>query len=235
MSTLALINKLKEADQDFEWYPTTTEILNKLIDNVRRYVANEFDKKNDWREKNIHSVMDIGAGNGKVLRALGAAPREMAREDRGKLMSEFYAIEKSPILCQQLDPNIFIVGTDFMAQELMSKQVGMIFCNPPYKQFAEWSIKIIREAAASVVYLSNPAAVAGEHRHRERPQVQRRGGGDLDGNRAVRRPVRVLAERADAGCAAIGVEARVRRVPEDAVRVENRCRSSRPGFPEPRR
>lgn len=58
------------------------------------------------------SVLDIGAGNGKVLDTF-------AKRGGGPL----YAIEKSPILQQALPPEVFIVGADFAEQTLHSKPV----------------------------------------------------------------------------------------------------------------
>ena len=61
-----------------------------------------------------------------------------------------------PILCEQLDPSIFIVGTAFEEQSLLSKQVDVIFSNPPYSVFPDWTNKLLREAAAPLVYLVIP-------------------------------------------------------------------------------
>jgi hypothetical protein len=140
-STHRLIAEIKAAAQDFEWYPTTDEIIAAVVKDYGRL------KDTDWRLfREIDSVLDIGAGNGKVLRALRAQTE----------IRSFYAIEKSLILCQQLDAAFFIVGTDIFEQSLVSKNVGMIFCNPPYSEFVEWTAKIIRESAAPLVYLVLP-------------------------------------------------------------------------------
>jgi Domain of unknown function (DUF4942) len=140
-STHRLIAEIKAANQDFEWYPTTDEIIAAVVKDYKRLNVS------DWRLfREIDSVLDIGAGNGKVLRAL----REQTE------IHSFYAIEKSPILCQQLDAAFFIVGTDIFEQSLVSKNVGMIFCNPPYSEFVDWSAKVIRESAAPLVYLVLP-------------------------------------------------------------------------------
>ena len=143
----ALITQLKESGQDFEFYPTTDEIINQMIRDLKEY-------RNEHYRDHLSSVLDIGAGNGKVLRAL----RDRDRQDRhdGTNWSELYAIEKSIALCEQLDDEIYIVGTEFTEQSLLAKQVDMIFCNPPYSEFVQWSVKIIRESAAGLVYLVIP-------------------------------------------------------------------------------
>ena len=122
----ALLGALKDADQDHEFYPTTNEILAAVVQDLK--MVNPY----------LNSVLDIGAGNGKAL--------EVLRDEAG--LRELYAIEKSILLCESLDPDILIVGTDFWEQSLFSKTVDVIFCNPPYSQFEAWTEKVIRQAAS---------------------------------------------------------------------------------------
>lgn len=96
-------------DSDFEWYPTTNEIINAIKDDL----SSEFDCS--------YSILDCGAGDGRVLKALS----------KGKK----YAIEKSKPLLNALDRSIFIVGTEFTEQTLLDKKVDVIFSNPPYSEF----------------------------------------------------------------------------------------------------
>lgn len=135
-----IIPQLKAAEQDFEFYPTTNEIIRKLNDDIRvgRYT----------RHREPTSMLDIGAGNGKVLQAVHDAPESSIRQ--------LYAIEKSSILCGQLDASIFVIGTDFHQQSLLSKKVDLVFCNPPYSEFEAWAVKIIRECSAPTAYLVIP-------------------------------------------------------------------------------
>ena len=137
----SFIQQLKDTDQDFEFYPTTHEIIDRLIADLGE--AKE-ERYLDYRD--LRSVLDIGAGSGKVLQAL--------REKAG--FTALYAIEKSALLCQRLDEDVFIVGTDFHEQSLVAKQVELTFCNPPYSEFEEWAVKIIRESASRLVYLVIP-------------------------------------------------------------------------------
>lgn len=131
-----LIDQLKQSDQDHEFYPTTNEIIRAMVSDLKCHI----DPYNKFT-----SVLDIGAGNGKVL---------MAFEEAG--LTEWHAIEKSSILCAQLDRRILIVGTEFAEQSLLSKEVDVIFSNPPYSQFEQWAEKIIRQAASHIVYLVIP-------------------------------------------------------------------------------
>ena len=138
---IALIHKLKESDQDFEYYPTTNEIIDRLVSDIKLIREDHY---HEYRA--IDSVLDIGAGHGKVLMALGE------RADFNRL----YAIEKSPILCDRLANEIFIIGTEFHEQSLVEKQVGLTFCNPPYSEFEQWATRIIRESSSRLVYLVIP-------------------------------------------------------------------------------
>lgn len=134
-----LVVNVKQADQDFEFYPTTNEII--------RHVARCIGlKDNEGRGCKHTSVLDIGAGSGKVLTSI----RDLCG------VEELFAIEKSHVLCEQLDPQILVVGTEFEEQSLLSKHVDIIFCNPPYSKFEDWTVKIIRESAAQRVFLVIP-------------------------------------------------------------------------------
>jgi len=111
-STLQLVKALKDNDEDFEWYPTTSQIIDVI--------------KEDIEENNCDthlSVLDCGSGDGRVLNAL----------TKGKK----YAIEKSRPLLNALNKSIFVVGTDFESQTLIDKKVSVVFSNPPYSAYAQ--------------------------------------------------------------------------------------------------
>lgn len=132
-----LLDRVKQAGEDFEWYPTTAEIIQRIIRHA---------KANDYKARPLGAVLDIGAGNGKVLKALAEA----------EIAHTLYAIEKSQILIEAMPAEIFIVGTDFWRQTLFDKQVETVFCNPPYSEFAAWTARIIRETAAERAYFVIP-------------------------------------------------------------------------------
>ena len=125
--TLTLVDEIKMQDQDFEWYPTTQEILDTI--------------RNDMDEEHL-SVLDIGAGDGRSLQALTNGKR--------------YAIEKSKPLIQAMDKSVFIVGTDFEQQTLIDKKVDVVFCNPPYSEWSTWANKIVKESNCVTIYLVIP-------------------------------------------------------------------------------
>jgi tRNA1(Val) A37 N6-methylase TrmN6 len=151
--TLDLITNLKDNNQDHEWYSTTTEII--------KVVYNDLIKSD-----NLNSILDIGAGNGKVFDVL----KELNDENKKIIESldykikrvvecyspKKYAIEKSKILINAMSKDIFIVGTDFHQQSLIDKKVDVIFCNPPYSEYESWTEKILKEANSDMVYLVIP-------------------------------------------------------------------------------
>ncbi len=122
-----LLKHAKNSNQDFEWYPTTKE----MIDVVKSRL---------WGTS--LSVLDIGAGDGRVLHALTKGDK--------------YAIEKSRPLLSALTSDVCIWGTDFDDQVLWDKYVDVVFCNPPYSCFEDFSARIIREANASRIFLIIP-------------------------------------------------------------------------------
>ena len=138
-TTQALIAQVRGTEHDHEFYPTTNEIITALVRAINRLGDRRYDTKLD-------SVLDIGAGCGKVLRAF---------KDQLKF-GELYAIEKSIPLCKALPADVFIIGTEFHEQSLLAKQVAVTFCNPPYSEFESWAVKIIRESASRYVYLVIP-------------------------------------------------------------------------------
>ena len=130
-----LLAEIKTTEQDFEWYPTTNEIIDKFFEHVNNY--------------QIDRLLDVGAGDGKVLNRF----RELV-DDR--YHTNLFAIEKSQPLLSGLPIDISILGTDFWEQSLLDKDIDCIFSNPPYKQFVDWTTKIIREANANCLYSVSP-------------------------------------------------------------------------------
>lgn len=120
-----LLKQVIDTGQDFELYPTTDEIIGVLCRNTNEH----------------SSILDIGAGTGKVLR---------------KFKGNKYAMEKSRLLLDSLPSDVIIVGVDFDANTLIDKSVDIIFCNPPYSEYEKWAERIIKEANADDIYLVIP-------------------------------------------------------------------------------
>lgn len=148
MTTAITVEQLKEAGQDFEFYPTTAEMIGVVIQQIKQTEANK--------------ILDIGAGDGRVLEAIGKAfvyqTKEAATgidlEENSKLT--LYSIEKSAILRAKQDKAIITIGCDLHQQTLIDKKMDAIFCNPPYSEFVEWTCRIIREANCAHIYFVIP-------------------------------------------------------------------------------
>jgi SAM-dependent methyltransferase len=130
-----LITNLKESGEDFEFYPTSLEMIEPIY--------------NDLLEWNYCKVLDIGCGNGNFF-------TKFAEIGNKVIIREKFAIEKSEILISKMPADIIILGTDFWENTLIDKKVGIIFSNPPYSQFEDWAEKIILEGNCKQIYLVIP-------------------------------------------------------------------------------
>jgi hypothetical protein len=131
-----IIRDLKRLEEDFEFYPTTDEIIHSIQTDINQ----QFAGFNNSVES--YSLLDCGAGDGRVLTKLKNG--------------DLYAIEKSNKLIHSLPKDIYIVGTEFHQTTLIDKQVSICISNPPYSEYEAWSSKIISEANAKHVYLVIP-------------------------------------------------------------------------------
>lgn len=150
MSAALLIKQLKNNNQDFEFYPTTKEIIEAMYIDI-------LNKKDDFygsSSKGI-SFLDIGAGNCKVYSTFKEIAESQTNGNK-VYFSSYKAIEKSQILIDNMPKEVFVIGTDFHEQTLLDKKADYIFCNPPYSEYSQWTEKIIKEATASIIYLVIP-------------------------------------------------------------------------------
>ena len=132
---MTALQEIKAAQEDYEWYPTTNEILNRLGECLDLY------------HHESKRFLDIGAGNGKVL--------DYVSEIEG--IGKCYAIEKSQTHLSSLKSEYFILGVDFYKTQLYDKQLDYIFVNPPYSEYEEWVCRVIREACDDCqIYLVIP-------------------------------------------------------------------------------
>lgn len=138
-----LISEIKENHEDFEWYPTTSEI-------VKAFAA--FLKTKEKIREDFGfcgSILDIGCGNGGFF-------QKLCSDSLFKNVKK-YGIEKSMLLSEQLPDDIVLLGTDFNQQTLIDKKVDVIFCNPPYSEYEEWTEKIILQGNTPLIALVIPA------------------------------------------------------------------------------
>lgn len=143
----ALLKEAIVSNQDFEWYPTTDEIITSVVEDLRSTLPLPYGSCT----KSL-SILDAGAGDGRVLTQI-----DQQLQVQCKLFSaDLLAIEKATPLLQSLPAHIGIVGTDFFAQSLTDKQTDVIFSNPPYSCFEDWTAKLISEANTLLAYLVIP-------------------------------------------------------------------------------
>lgn len=128
----ALLRSVQASGEDFEWYPTT----DRMIEVVTRRL-----------DKTADSIMDIGAGDGRVLARLA---------ERFENSPNLYAIEKSTVLIKAQPEGVIPVGTDLFEQNLACLPVDYIFCNPPYSEFETWACMIIESGHARKAFLVLP-------------------------------------------------------------------------------
>jgi len=136
---MKLIEQLKENNQDFEYYPTTPSMLDIVCQDVRGKLKHYCNK-----------VLDIGAGSCGFRNHLAKSLRHL---DSGFV---YYAIEKSQILINNFANDVIVLGTDFNETSLIDKDVNIVFCNPPYSEFKQWTSKILKETTANYIYMIIP-------------------------------------------------------------------------------
>ena len=139
-----LVAEIKENGQDFEWYPTTTEIVSALATKLKIW------KGDGWSNshRTVYSILDVGCGNGGFF-------EKLCKDEEFKNIKK-YGIEKSMILSEQLPDDVILLGTDFNQQTLIDKKVDIVFCNPPYSVYDEWAEKIILQANCNAIALVIP-------------------------------------------------------------------------------
>lgn len=139
LSTQGTIDDLKSSGTDFEWYPTT----DKMIDTV---VA---DACSAHRHGQARSIIDIGAGDGRVL----AAFKQSADFD----LTDYFGIEKSPNHVSRWPSEYTFLGGDFYESDISGNKVDITFSNPPYSDYERWTDQLIRRNYSTVIYLVLPS------------------------------------------------------------------------------
>ena len=160
--TADLIERLKEAGEDYEFYPTTKEMVRAIWNHATETRRGEYDHRKQWH------LLDIGCGTCNVKRWIEELNEEErlkhpeetlkcnAYDVRNINIREYCVIEKSRVLLERLDRETIVLGTDFHESTLIDKDCDTVFCNPPYSEFEEWTAKIIRESRARGIYLIIP-------------------------------------------------------------------------------
>ncbi|OQB43933.1 MAG: hypothetical protein BWY02_02927 [bacterium ADurb.Bin157] len=169
MSIQQKLLQLKEDGQDYEFYPTTNEILAALekdllkvglADGAGRYWRNDtegfsvntnYEKNQPIHTLNVQSFLEIGAGDGRVIDYLfGHGSQKI--NIKNKLGIELARAQADDLIRR----GIGIIGRDYFETVLIDKQYTVVFSNPPYSIFTEWCIKLLKEVNAAVIYLVLP-------------------------------------------------------------------------------
>ena len=161
VKTLKIVEELKQNNQDFEFYPTTKEMVKVIYDDVREDAESWLDigcglchfKK--WYNECYKEATEKYKANHKVYEDNNYS-KEFYPGREPKDLYKYYVIEKSDILLNYVKDDVICLGRDFLATELMDKRVDNIFCNPPYSQYVEWTKKIILEGNMENAYLIIP-------------------------------------------------------------------------------
>lgn len=132
--TRDLITELKENNQDFEFYPTSKQMVDVIYSHCERMYPQP------------RSFLDIGCGTCNFQKYMNESGYKL----------QYYVMEKSKILLDRLPKETIVLGTDFWQNTLIDKNVDAIFCNPPYSEYEKWVDRIITEASCNYIYLVIP-------------------------------------------------------------------------------
>lgn len=159
MTASKKLELLQSCNEDCQWYPTTEEIIEALKNDLLKYgityynelIRSEIKPRKHYNEQegqetyslSIDTMLDIGAGDGRVLKALKANKK--------------YAIEIAQTQADDLiRQGIFLIGRDFYKTSLSFDKYGVVFCNPPYSTYEDWAKTIIQTSNFDVLYLVLP-------------------------------------------------------------------------------
>ena len=151
--TAALIETLKQNGEDFEFYPTTKNMVRAIW---KHATGQDYDHRVSW------NLLDIGCGTCNFKRWINELNDEErkkhpdSRETAQVNISTYYVMEKSRILLDRLVEESIVIGTDFNESTLIDKECDTIFCNPPYSSYEEWTRRIIKESCCQHIYLIIP-------------------------------------------------------------------------------
>jgi hypothetical protein len=170
VSVTQKVKILQQNGEDFEFYPTTDEILEAFSADLYRqarqrglrdihrdgFMHSDRHYNSDTQKEedlvSVISLLDVGAGDGRVFSAI-KDPRPGFRFR----VNEKYGIEKARAQSDDLiRKGVFIIGRDFFDTTLIDKRFAVIFSNPPFSIYAEWTLRLLREAAFAVMYLVLP-------------------------------------------------------------------------------
>ena len=152
MTVKSLITQIKNTEDDFEFYPSTKEMV--------QIVSNSIKAETSWRHDGRLNCLDVGCGNGNALDLIQDCMcntfDEYGYPANTNVNINKFGIEKSKKLIQNMGKEIVIIGCDFECNTLIDKKMDYIFCNPPYSKYEAWACKLIKESNCKHLYLIIP-------------------------------------------------------------------------------
>lgn len=148
ISTRKTVEALREANEDFEYYPSTQAQIQTIVSDLIA-LSSSYDITE--RRSDAVKVLDVGAGDGRVLNAFEDAfkPHDI---DVKKL-----AVERASVhINSYRGKNINLLGTVFQETNFLSKNTDVAFVNPPYSQFSFWVSTLIQQLNFKVLYAIIP-------------------------------------------------------------------------------
>lgn len=153
-----------------------------------------YDSKTErhYNRVSIDSLLDVGAGDGRVFCAI-----KDIDENNLFAIAESYGIEKARAQSDDLiRRGVFIIGRDFFQTTLIDKKYSVIFSNPPYSIYEEWTLRLLRESSFGLMYLVLPVRWEGNKEIlRELKRFDYKNIGEYDfihGDRAARARVNLI-------------------------------------------
>lgn len=141
--------------EDKEFYPTTDEII--------QVVKSDINSLSGYK---MITLLDIGAGDGRVLSGIMETPLEDGTCDTRRMYEavdykkqsahKLMGIEQSDKLMSLWHKDIIPVGSDFFDTNLMSISAKFTFTNPPFTKIEPWITKVVYETQSQHCYFVAP-------------------------------------------------------------------------------
>ncbi|TOJ47079.1 hypothetical protein CGI42_20275 [Vibrio parahaemolyticus] len=149
--TLAVVQKLKDEGQDYEFYPSTKEHIDHIASDINDILkTHEFSTRYNEAVK----VLDVGAGDGRVLQMLKVA---LEANENETLHCDLFAVEKATVQTSTYrSKGITLLGTEFNEINFISKNADIAFVNSPYSEFSHWVATLINQLNFKIMYAIMP-------------------------------------------------------------------------------
>lgn len=180
--TALKVKQLKDNNEDFEWYPTSNEILECIKEDFKKSIYKKIEKSNIYDTDGFDNIgfSEITATNCPGFKETEMyGKREKQKEINiesfldigtgdGRVFDFFtndseisirkkYGIEKASLQADDLiKKNITLIGRDFFKNNYIDHNYDIVFSNPPYSIFKQWCTKLLNEIDSYIKYLVIP-------------------------------------------------------------------------------